>query len=343
MTLNRIDELLDARRDGTLDSAGQAELEQLLADDPAAGRRAAELDALSQALEEARDDQPPTGLAPQVMQRIARVPARRSVAQVIQWMPRSNSRGGRVMAKKVMFGVAAAAAIVLISVAITGFPKVNSTGTLGAISAAKRAQAPQINAADVKTDDPSVQQFLQSDTFDRLMKDPNTKKLLADPQYRVMLADTNIHAALINSDVRAAIADANVQAALANDAVKAAFADSAFVAAFSKADFRAALAKSDLKAALKESGLESAMWKADLAAAFAKDNVKAAFASTSLYAAMADANFAAAISKAGFRNMIADANIMAALNSSALSAAMQQSGFVAALNSSAMTAALVHQ
>ena len=74
------------------------------------------------------------------------------------------------MAKKIMIGVAAAAAVVLISVAITGFPKVNSTGTLGAISAAKRAQTPQISASDVKTDDPSVQQFLQSDTFDRLMK-----------------------------------------------------------------------------------------------------------------------------------------------------------------------------
>lgn len=339
MNCNRIDELLDARRDGTLDRAGETELAQLLEQDPAAGRRAAELEMLSEALEEARDDQPPVRVAGEVMQRIARLPVRQPMARIVQWMPRSDSRGGRVMAKKVMFGVAAAAAIVLISVAITGFPKVNSTGTMGAVSAAKRAQAPQINASDVQTDDPAVQQFLQSDEFDHLIKDPNTRKMLADPSMRTMLSDANMQAALKDSAFQSAIADANIQAALASDAMKAAMADSAFCAAFAKADFRAALAKGDLKAALASSAFESAMSQANLKAAFAQDNIRVALASPALQAAFADANFRAAMSQAGFRMMLADANMQAALSSSAFKAALQSSAFAAALQNSAFAAA----
>jgi len=339
MSLNRIDELLDAKRDGTLDPAAEGELERLLEQNPAACRRAADLEVLARTLDEARDDQPPARLVPEVMQRIARLSARPTVAHVIQWMPRSDSRGGRPMAKKVMFGVAAVAALILISVAITGFPKVNSTGTLGSIGAAKRAQTPQISAADVKTADPAVQQFMQSETFDRLVKDPNTKKMLADSSIRTMLADANIQAALSRGDFQRAMADANIQAALASDAMKAAMADSALVAAFSKADFCAALAKGDLQAALAASGFQSALAKSDLEAAFAKDDVRAALASPALQAALADSSLQAAMSKAGFRYMLSDANMQAALSSSAFAAALQSPGFAAALQDSAFAAA----
>jgi anti-sigma factor RsiW len=205
MTEHRIDELLDAKRDGTLEAAAALELERELQQNPAARRRAEEIDALSQILDIVGDE-PPAAIVSDVMEKIAALPVRRPAARIIQLFPRSTSGGGMVMAKKVMFGVAAAAAIVLISVAITGFPHVNSSGTLGAIGAAKRAQAPQITASDVKTGDPAVQQFLQSDTFDRLMKDPSTKKLLSDPGFRMALSSADILSALASGDLKAALA-----------------------------------------------------------------------------------------------------------------------------------------
>jgi len=129
MTGHRIDELLDAKRDGTLDSPSATELERELRQNSAARRRAEEIDSLSQILDVVADE-PPAAIVSDVMEKISALPVRRPGARVIRWFPRSTSGGGMVMAKKVMFGVAAAAAIVLISVAITGFPHMNSSGTL---------------------------------------------------------------------------------------------------------------------------------------------------------------------------------------------------------------------
>ena len=84
------------------------------------------------------------------------------------------------MRTKVLWGLAAAAAIVLAVLAYTGFPPVED-GTEGAIGAAKRYQAGQIAASDVKLGDQSAQQFMQSDLFDRIMKDESMRKALSDP------------------------------------------------------------------------------------------------------------------------------------------------------------------
>jgi hypothetical protein len=339
MSENRIDELLDARADGTLDAAGHAELIRLLEQDPSARLRARELDDLRRVLDEAAGDEPPAALAPGVMQRISALPARRPVARVYRWSPRSVSGGGMVMAKKVMFGVAAAAADVLISVAITGYPHVSSNETLGAIGAAKRAQAPQIAASDVQTGDPAVQQFLQSETFDRLIKDPGTKKLLSDPSFRSALASANIQSALASSDLRMALANSDLRMALSSAEMRVALADANIQAAFAKADFRADLAKADLKAAFAVADLKSALAESALSAAFAKNDIRAAFASAEFQAALARSDFQAALSNAAFRAALADSNLQAALHSDALMAAMHSPAFASALQSSSFAAA----
>ena len=71
------------------------------------------------------------------------------------------------MRTKVLWGLAAAAAIVLAVLAYTGFPP-DTGGSEGAIGAAKRYQAGQIAASDVKLGDQAAQEFLQSDLFDKL-------------------------------------------------------------------------------------------------------------------------------------------------------------------------------
>jgi hypothetical protein len=59
---------------------------------------------------------------------------------------------------------------------MTGLPPVDK-GVEGTIGAAKRYQAQQISDKDVVLGDTSAQQFIQSDTFVRLLKDPASMKL----------------------------------------------------------------------------------------------------------------------------------------------------------------------
>ena len=73
-----------------------------------------------------------------------------------------------------MWGLAAAATITFAVFAMKGFPPAGY-GTEGTIGAAKKYQAQQLADKDVVLGDAAVQEFLQSDTFDRLMKDPNAR------------------------------------------------------------------------------------------------------------------------------------------------------------------------
>ena len=60
------------------------------------------------------------------------------------------------MAKKVLWSVAAVAAVALIALKVVGYPPVEQ-GTEATIGAAQRYQESQISAADVKVDDQQFQ------------------------------------------------------------------------------------------------------------------------------------------------------------------------------------------
>ena len=104
------------------------------------------------------------------------------------------------MRTKVLWGLAAAAAIVLAVLAYTGFPP-DTGGSEGAIGAAKRYQAGQIAASDVKLGDQAAQEFLQSDLFDRLRKDETVVAALSNPAIAKALADPAFMKAIADSQV----------------------------------------------------------------------------------------------------------------------------------------------
>ncbi len=108
------------------------------------------------------------------------------------------------MARKVMMGLAAAAAIVLGVFSITGYPPVGR-GTEGSIDAAKRYQSEQLAAKDVVLGDTAAQQFLQSDVFDRLMRDDAARKLLSNARYREAFAQIGVAKALSEDAVISAL------------------------------------------------------------------------------------------------------------------------------------------
>lgn len=132
---------------------------------------------------------------------------------------RTRATGGRVagsagrvaMRRKVLWGLAAAAGIVLAVVAYSGFPA-DGEGTEGAIGAAGRYQAG--TASDLTPGDQAAQDFLKSDLFHRIMKDESVRKALSDPVFIRALADPALRAALADPAFGRALRSADFQEAL---------------------------------------------------------------------------------------------------------------------------------
>ena len=131
------------------------------------------------------------------------------------------------MRTKVLWGLAAAAGIVLAVLAYTGFPP-DTGGSEGAIGAAKRYQAGQIAASDVKLGDQAAQDFLQSDLFDRLRRDETVVAALSNPAIAKALADPALMKAFTDSQLRLRLTDAAFGRALTDEAFGKALLDPAF-------------------------------------------------------------------------------------------------------------------
>jgi hypothetical protein len=168
------------------------------------------------------------------------------------------------MAKKVLIGLATAAAAVIVVFATVGWPPAGS-GTEGTIGAAKRHQAQQLTAADVKLGDPAVQEFLQSDLGARLMKDSQARSLLgnagvrevlANAQLRELLSVASVREVLARSELREALEDAKVQEALLNRQLRELLTNSQLREALSKSAVREVLANAQARQVLELSGAQ---------------------------------------------------------------------------------------
>jgi hypothetical protein len=215
---------------------------------------------------------PPSTLVNDVMSSIAsRSAARETHPSVIP------TKRGEIMAKKVLWIVAATAALALITMRLVGYPPVEK-GTEATIGAAQRYQSPQISSADVKTGDAQLQKFLQSDLFRQLTTDKTARQALRNKDFQKALQDPAVRAALASSDVRYAIGSVRVAgdaAALAKSDVvfRAALdANAALKAAFeSSPALRAALVSQDVIAAMNSASLGAVLSQADVAMLVSSD------------------------------------------------------------------------
>ena len=82
-------------------------------------------------------------------------------------------------------GVVAAVALVIGFQNYPPQPK-DATGTIGA---AQRYHEPQITGADVQVGQDEITKWVQSDTFDRIVKDPQARKLFTDAAVQQKLTD----------------------------------------------------------------------------------------------------------------------------------------------------------
>ena len=155
-------------------------------------------DEVTEMLRDLPEVDPPPALVDNVMSTIVR-------RARIETMSPTLMTKGRTMAKKVLWSVAAAAAVALVVMRVFGYPPVQD-GTEATIGAAQRYQVPQISSADVKLEDAQLQAFLQSDVFRQLASDKVAQEALKNNDFRRALADASVRVALSSPDVVAAIA-----------------------------------------------------------------------------------------------------------------------------------------
>jgi hypothetical protein len=225
-------------------------------------------DEVTRRLNDLPEVDPPSTMVQDVMATIAShrtAPATHSVTP---------TKRGEIMAKKVLWILAATAALALISMRLVGYPPVEK-GTEATIGAAQRYQSPQISSADVKTGDAQLQAFLQSDVFRQLTTDKVAKQALKNKDFQRALQDSAVRAALASSDVRYAIAAAKVSGdatLVQSDLLRVVEANAALRAAFDASPaLRAALVSSDVIAAMASASLGAVLAQPDIAMLASQD------------------------------------------------------------------------
>jgi hypothetical protein len=264
------EELLNRSVDGELRPEDQRRLERLLTEDPAAVERLSDLHRVSEWLGELGYEDPPASLVGNVMRQVRGLAAQRQGGNVT-----AVRFGGIPIRRQILFGLAAAAALVLAVFAVTGYPPVQR-GAAGTIGAAK-------------LEDTLAQQFVQSDTFARLVKDPAAVRALSDPAVAQYFKDDGIVRYLKDSAVVAAVRDLQTAAAMQDAQFAAALRDQAFVAA---------IRDSSLRAALQNEAFAAALTDASFVGALRSDALHQAVKSDGFAAAIKDPNFAAALGAA---------------------------------------------
>jgi hypothetical protein len=351
------DELLHRALDGALSPEEAERFRARIAADPEFAARAKHLDHLAAAVDGLGAEEPPNGFSDRVMSEVAAVSPPRpawhrrfaSLAgtfgrQLFPWFAHRSQQGshssdsfrragmaggGVIVAKKVLWGVAGLAVVVILAVVYFNGRTVDQ-GAQGAIGAAERYRGAQPGSVDAKPG--NAQAFLQSDTFDKLLKDKNVRALMADGDMCALLASPEVQAALRDSDVQAAMMDDSVEAALKSPKLQAALQDETAQAALRSGNTRAALQDATVEAALRGPKFQLAL---------ADEGVQAALRTNGTRTFLADAGAVEAALKGGqaalkgkWASLASDADVAAALKNPNFKAMLADSSFEAALRGS---------
>ena len=350
------EELLQGALDGTLSAEETERLHTRLASDPALRARAESLNRLASLVNASGQLQPPKEFTDRVMAAVATVSSARaawhrrlaSVAGAIghQLFPgfahhseRSTGHpefvrkagmagGGVIVAKKALWGIAGLAVIVILGVVYFNGTRSVDQGAQGTIGGADRYRGAQPSSVNVKAGD--AQEFLQSDTFDRLVKDKNVRSLLGNHEFCALLADADVAAALGHKALQVALADDAVQAALGHKALQTALADADVQAALKSLNLQQALLNGNTRNLLSQLNIQAALNHVDLIQQALHGNDRALAGYPDFEAALKQ--------NALFKQLVGDDAFQAALKSSSLkvNALMADDAFQAALKTSAL-------
>jgi len=360
------DELIHRALDGALSPEEAEQFRARVAADPALGARAGHLERLAAAVDGLGPEEPPSGFSDRVMAEVAAVspprPAwhRRAASlagtfghQLFPWFAHRSQQGdhssdsfrragmaggGVIVAKKVMWGIAGLAVVVILAVVYFNGRTVDQ-GAQGAIGAADRYRGAQPGSVDAKPG--NAQAFLQSDTFDKIVKNKEIRSLLSDAalcklltddavenalkdeEVAALFKDAKLTAALGDADVAMALEAVEVQAFMADAEVQSALAEDTVVAAFQTKVWEAAISSRDTMKMFQDAEVQATLGnKAKLAKLFTDAEVamkasrvkgdRAVMASEE--AALGKAGVHAALQNHVFAAMMADPTVQEALN-----------------------------
>ncbi len=323
------DTLLQGLIDGTLEPADREAAERLVQTNGDARRRSAELSELARLLDGLGGAEPPVDFSAQVMQAVSEVHVHAEINRTLEHSGRRFFLGERLsqlmdggfgMGKKLMWGLVATAALALVVLKFLGYPPID--GAQGTIGAAKRYQADQIAPADVKVDD-SAQAFVQSDVFDQMLKDNDTRQLLANGSFRAALAAPEFRAALASPELVRALASAEFRATLASPEMVRALASPEMVRALANPEMVRALANPEMVRALAAApGFAQALANPGFVHALANPGFVHALASPGFVHALASPGFVHALASPGFVHALASPGFANALASAQMAQAL---------------------
>lgn len=292
-----VEALLQGAIDDTLTAEERDTLRRLMAESLEVRGRAAHLEQLSALIDSLGAAEAPPRLVHDVL---AQISSSTRHEPVLQFPHRSLTvpKRGVTVNKQMIFGLAAAAAVVLAVITYTNYPPATE-GTEATIGAAQRAQAPQIAAKDVGLGDTSAQDVLQTDTWDAIMKDEELRGLLQDSEFRKHLLDQELRMSLRNEAVVRALKDPGLARRLADQ------------------DLVRRINDAELVKKLDDANLRGALMNEAFARAVRNDNLRAYLVRPGV---------AAALSRQAFQNALRDRNFDAALRNNARFEAALRSG-----------------
>lgn len=287
-----VEALLQGAIDDTLTPEERDTLRRLMAESLEVRGRAAHLAQLTELLDSLGAADAPPRLVHDVL---AQISSSSRQEPVLQFSTRSSTvpKRGVTVNKQIIFGLAAAAAVVLAVITYTSYPPATE-GTEATIGAAQRAQAPQIAAKDVGLGDTTAQDVLQSETWDAIMKDEDLRSSLQDPELRRMLEDSELRRALENDAVRGALMEAELAQHL--EAQLSSRGSSRQLAEAQLSSIRSA----KVRAALSNEAFANALRKhANLAAFLMEPRHSRALSGDAMARVLRDAKFEAALRNSG--------------------------------------------
>ncbi len=282
-----LEALLQGALDDTLTPDERERLGRLMTESPDARARAAQLGQLTNLLDSLGPADAPVGLVHDVLAQISSQP---------HSIRRSTPNRGTPVNKKILFGLAAAAAIVLAVITYSTNPPATE-GTEATIGAAQRAQTPQIATKDVALGDTSAQDVLQTETFDAIMKDETL---------RTMLQDASLRAELRKAEMRGALADARIRMALESQELIRHIQDRQFVRSLDEAELAAKKATdANIRALLSSRAMVNALRQPQIRELLSRKGVGAALAGERFQRALLDRGFEAAMRSDRFAAQLA--------------------------------------
>ena len=200
-------QLMYAALDGEATAEEREELERLLAVDPGARAEYDALRRLFQLLEALPHLDPPPGLAESAAARRQLWLSRRVLGSAggprAPATPTTATTRGLPMNPKIskltIFSGAVVAAVAILFVGRFVFNVPSRDGAIGTVVPAERYRAKQIQDSDVKLGDQAVTQLMQTDSFERMIKDPQMRALAVDPGFIALARSPEALAAMARS------------------------------------------------------------------------------------------------------------------------------------------------